>query len=433
MFTRSRLALLGAITLATSLCTALAPVAHAGLLPPKRIDANTGQGPTEVGASVSAHRAWAGFIQRTGGVERLYVDYAQNNRWAHPFLVDGGKAVAGAGLAGSAGGSAVVVFLRLVNGNGILFGRRLHGGTAGPIEQISANGQNASFPGELPFVRGRAVAENRAGAAAVCYPSGNQNEIATLAAGSNKWVNHAAASSCTDMAIDQRGDVISVSLNGPAFVATRIVAGQVHDDTFGSKLMDEESVALSPTGMAIAIARDQNFDVVGYELPDIAHTTPWQSLGRIDSNNVFDQGDSPEEPRAAIDRNGNGIVVWHSNSQNDAKTAYAAIVHGQPKPATFLSKEFVDSFPYAAIIRPGMPAVSFELTNRAIPTQSDNALFRFSGATPGPPALLAPGMAPTNLSSAAGFVSDGVGDTLSLLYQGANPPQHLIAVLGHFA
>jgi hypothetical protein len=223
-----------------------------------------------------------------------------------------------------------------------------------------------------------------------------------------------------------------VSLNGAAFSATRIVAGHVHNDTFGTNLMDEDSVAVSPSGLAIAIARDANFHVVGYELKNIAQTTPWQSLGRIDSNNVFDPGDSPEEPRAAIDRNGNGIVIWHSNSANDPKTAYAAIAHGQPQPAKFLSKEFLDSFPFPAIVRPGMPAASFEVADAGNAAESDTALFTFNGASPNPAKLLAPGMAPTNLSSAAGFVSDGVGDTLSLVYQGANPPQHLLAVLGHF-
>jgi hypothetical protein len=120
-------------------------------------------------------------VQPTGGVDRLYVDYAHDGRWAHPFLADAGHDVDGAGLAGSTGGAAVVVFTRKVNGNDVLFGRRSKNGVAGPVRQISASGEDVQFPGLMfPFLRGRAVAMDAAGAAAVCYAAGNQSIIATL-------------------------------------------------------------------------------------------------------------------------------------------------------------------------------------------------------------------------------------------------------------
>jgi hypothetical protein len=81
-------------------------------------------------------------VLETGGVERLYVDSAHDGSWAHPFLADRGNAVIGAGLAGSSRGDAVVVFTDKVSGKQVLFGRRLSGGTAAPVQQISATGED---------------------------------------------------------------------------------------------------------------------------------------------------------------------------------------------------------------------------------------------------------------------------------------------------
>ena len=86
---------------ALTLSLIAAPVAHAGLLAPRTIDAGTGKDSVEVGGSIGNHRAWAAFVQETGGVERLYVDSAHGGSWARPFLADRGNAVTGAGLAGS--------------------------------------------------------------------------------------------------------------------------------------------------------------------------------------------------------------------------------------------------------------------------------------------------------------------------------------------
>jgi hypothetical protein len=145
----------------------------------------------------------------------------------------------------------------------------------------------------------------------------------------------------------------------------------------------------------------------------------------VDSDNVFDPGDSPEEPRATLDRHGDGVIVWHSNSMNDPKTAYNAIKNGQPGTATFLAKEATDSFPYATTIATGMPAVAFELPG------VQTGLFSFAAGMPSAPLTLAPGMAPTFLTSAAGFAGDGKGDVIVLLFQGQNPV-HTVAVLGGF-
>jgi hypothetical protein len=410
----------------------LAPAAHAGLLAARTIDANTGHDAIEVGSAIGNRRAWAAFVQQTGGVDRLYVDYAHNGKWARPVLADRGNAVdatGGAGLAGSIRGAAVAVFTESVNGKHVLFGRRLNNGVAGPVKQISANGEDVQFePLIFHFLRGLKLAMDSAGAAAVCYhdAAAAKDIIATLAPGSSTWVEHVAGNVCSDMGMDDRGNVLSVGIAGNQFDATRVVGGQVKTDTISNNVMDEPSVGISPTGLAIALARDTNFHVVGFRKRDIAKDTPWESLGRIDSDTVFDNGDSPEEPRVTLDRNNNGLIIWHSNSMNDPKTAFAAVSAGQPMTATFLSKEGTDSFPYAATIAPGMPAAAFELPG------TNSAVLPFHHGTPNPPLTAAPGMAPTILGSAAGFVGDGAGNMLMLISQGQNP-QHTVAVFGDFA
>src|SRR3979411_916127 len=101
---------------ALTLSALVAPAAHAGMLAPKTIDAGTGKDAIEVGGSVGNHRAWAGFLQPTGGVQRLYVGAAHNGTWGSPSRADRGNEVTGAGLAGSSSGAAVVVFSETVNG-----------------------------------------------------------------------------------------------------------------------------------------------------------------------------------------------------------------------------------------------------------------------------------------------------------------------------
>ena len=83
---------------AVALCAIMAPAAQAGLLAPKTIDAGTGNDSIEVGGAIGNHRAWAGFVQQARGVDRLYVDFAHDGTWAHPFLADSGKEVDAAGL-----------------------------------------------------------------------------------------------------------------------------------------------------------------------------------------------------------------------------------------------------------------------------------------------------------------------------------------------
>ena len=414
---------------AVALCAIMAPVAQAGLLAPMTIDAGTGKDSIEVGGAIGNHRAWAGFVQQTRGVDRLYVDFAHDGTWAHPFLADSGKEVDAAGLTGSATGAAVAVFTEQVAGKDVLFARRLKNGAGGPIPQVSAPGEDAKFePLMFHFLRGRKLVMNAAGEAAVCYhdAANAKDIIATAAPGSNRWVEHVAGNGCDDLGMDSRGDVISVGSSGGAFDATRIVGGHVTTEKIGDNIMDEDSVAVSTSGLAIFVARDTNFHIVAYRRRDITKNTPWESLGRVDSDNVFDPGDSPEEPRATLDPNGNGLIVWHSNSMNDAKTAYTDIKHGQPMTATFLAKEATDSFPYAVTIKTGMPATGFELPG------TQTAVGPFHAGLPRPELTAAPGMAPTVLESAAGFVSDGLGDMLVLLFQGANP-ERTVAVMGDFA
>jgi hypothetical protein len=268
---------------------------------------------------------------------------------------------------------------------------------------------------------------NDAGAAGVCYDdaAAQKSFIATLAPGASQWVEHPVASNCLDLVMDARGDVVSVGFNGTSFDASKIVNGQASTETISDNVMDEPSVAISPSGLAIALVRDKNFHIVAFRKRDIISASPWESLGRVDSDNVFDPGDSPEEPRATVDSHGDGVIVWHSNSMNDPKTAYNPIKNGQPGTATFLAKEAMDSFPYATTIATGTPAVAFELPG------VQTGLFSFTAGMPRARLTLAPGMAPTLLNSAAGFTGDGQGDVIVLLFQGQNPG-HTVAVLSDF-
>ena len=409
------------------LAAMIAPAAHAGLLAPKTIDAGTGKDSGEVGAAIGNHRAWAAFVQETGGVKRLYAEAAHNGRWAHPFLADRGNEVQLAGLAGSGRGRAVLVFTEKVGGKEVLFGRRLANGAGGPVDRISAAGEDVrSDPLNAHGARGNGVVMDDAGAAAVCYRDAVSQKpmLATLAAGASQWVEHPVASDCLDLVIDARGDVVSVGTDGQKLFASKIVNGQSSTETIGNA-MDEPSVAISPSGLAIALVRDNNFHVVAFRKRDVTSNSPWESLGRVDSDTVFDNGDSPEEPRATLDANGNGVIVWHSNSMNDAKTAYNIIRTGQPATAKFLSKEATDSFPYATTIATGMPAVGFELPG------GKTGLFTFRAGVPSAPLTLAPAIAPTVLNSAAGLVGDGKGNLVVLLFAGQNPIR-TVAVFGDF-
>ncbi len=245
----------------------VAPAAHAGLLAPRTIDAGTGKDSVEVGRSIGNHRAWAAFVQETGGVKRLYLDAAHNGSWAHPFLADRGNEVAGAGLAGSSRGDAVVVFAEKVNGKEVLFGRRVSGGAAGQVQQISATGEDVRVEAlNSHFSRGHGVVMNDAGAAAVCYDdaAAQKSFIATLAPGASQWVEHPVASNCLDLVMDARGDVVSVGFNGTSFDASKIVNGQASTETISDNVMDEPSVAISPSGLAIALVRDKNFHIVAF-------------------------------------------------------------------------------------------------------------------------------------------------------------------------
>ncbi len=316
-----------------------------------------------------------------------------------------------------------------MNGKTVLFGRRLQNGAGGPIEQISAIGENVAFEAlNSHSSRGNTLAMDASGAAAVCYSDqvSGHNIIATLAPGAGHWVEHVAGNPCQDIAMDSRGNILSVGISGAAFEATRIVGAQVKTEQIAANVMDEPSIAVSPSGLVIALARDTNFHVVGFHTADISQNTPWESLGRIDGDNVFDPGDSPEEPRATLDRKGNGVIIWHSNSMNDPKTAFNLIKAGQPQTATFLAKADVDSFPYATTLAAGVPVAGFELK------ATGTALFPFRAGVPGPALTAAPGMAPTFLGSAAGLVSDSAGSLLVLLEQGQNP-EHVVAVLGDYA
>jgi hypothetical protein len=409
----------------------LAATGAAGLFGPQRIDARTGKDAIPLGTAIGNRRAWAGFAQNTGGRDRLYVAFARNGSFGAPFLADRGNEITGGELAGSHGGDAVVVFVEKVGNNHVLFGRRLHEGSAGSVAQISANGEDVKFAGFMfPFDRTWSLAMNARGAAAVTYfhAAGMKAIAATLAPGANQWTSHQLATTCDDPGIDDRGNVACVGVDANNhFAASRIVGGQLRTETIDANSMDEFSLAVGRGGTALALERDKDFHVVAWRKLDIAQDGAWENVGPKVEEGIIQANANAEDPFAALDRRGNGALTFRDNSNNNPQGYYRLVAAGRPGSGGVLYKSMARG--RIRVDGAGNAVVAF--TAGAAQTVHASVR-RFARGLPGAESPLARGLEPYSIDSSVGIDVDDAGNLIALITQGANPTT-VRAIFGDFA
>lgn len=433
-----------------------APAADARILAPQTVDAGTGMDALDVGASFAA---WAAFTQTTDGKNRLYAAPANNGLFGAPLLVDRGNAIIGAELAGNRNmpcrgcggliaGSAMAVFTEDVAGAGVLFGRTLFprwgpspaGG--GPVLQVSADAQSASLPNAAAGLQHvRVVAMNDRGAAAVCYRDNlsASSFVAVLTPGALAWQRFGPlkVDQCMDIGIDDRANVIVVGQDNGGDLWADVVVGSsvLKSELIDADGMDEPSLALSSTGIAVVLARVNAgggaFGAAAWRKADIASNSPWSKLGRIDEGATDFATEATEFPRGAIGASGNGIFTFRAfNPTTVTGRIYLVRLTGTTVgPAIYLASENDDAVPgiepfngraYVAytstIWGPRVPVVHVVSPTRIGPAQQ----------------FFVPNTRPeAEIRNVVSFVGDGAGNFLALLRSGAAPVR-TVAVFGDF-
>jgi len=412
------------------------PAAGAAILAPQTIDAGTGMDAHDVGASFGARTAWAAFTQTTDGKSRLYVAWARNGKFDAPQAADRGNAVMQASLGGNRRGQAVAVFTEQVGGVAVLFSRRLAGGGGGPVLQVSADTQSASLPNAAAGLQHvRAVAMNASGTSAACYRDAlsASSFVAVLAPGAPAWQRFGPlkADVCVDIGVDARGNVIVVGQDiGADLYADLVVGGVLKSELIDADGMDEPSLALSPKGIAVALARVDvggNFGVAAWRKADIASDAPWSKLGRIDENATDFATEASEFPRGAIGANGNGILTFRAFNPTavTGRIFLVRLTGSTVGPAIFVAPENDDAVP--EIDARGRAFLAYTATAGGVlvpvvrvvgPTTIGAARRLVPDGTPG-----------TELRNVVSFVADGAGDLLALLRSG-EAPVRAVAVFG---
>jgi hypothetical protein len=420
------------VAVALGVLLAVPAQSGAGLLKPTLIDANTGKDAVPIGASIGNRRGWSGFIQETGGKKRLYVAYARNGGFRAPVLADRGNEVTFGGLAGNEQGQAFVFFTEKVGNNHVIFARRLEGGRLGALQQVSPDNQNTG-PGSLvvtPYDRGRGMDMSADGSAVVLYTdvtdaNNPKPRAATLAPGGDQWTRHDLPAFCSDPRIDGRGNVACVGRdNNMNLYVLRIVGGQVKQDLMiAPNAMDQFSMAVSPGGMGIALGRTNQFHVFAFRKRDIGQDGPWESLGFLEEG-VIQANADPEDPFGAINRRGDGILVFRDNSMNNPQGYYRLLRNGDVGSGGVISKSMSRERP--AIDSRGARFVLYEAADF-----KSSLLHRFTGADPGSGSPLAPGREPYFVGSLAGFQVSEAGDMLAIIRSGENPSR-LESIFGDF-
>lgn len=417
---------------------------QAALLPPVTIDANTGLDALDVGASIGNRRGWAAFVQTTGGVQRLYVAYAEEGAFSPPFLADRGNAVTAAALAGNDAGDAIVVFTEQVGAKGVLFSRRLSGGQAAEALQASAIGTNAVIRSPLAGLHhARIVAVTASGAAAVCYRDADTDAIyvGTLAPSAGTWlpVGPLKSTRCDDIAVDARGNVIVVSQDqNNDLVADRIVNGALRSEVIDAEGMDEPSVALSTAGTAVALARVDaggNFAAAAWRKADVAQDGAWTKLGVVDAA-VRANGENTSFPRAALNAAGRGVVTFNvTNPGTNSARVYSALtdasktsgVVGTPQK---LADVKVGQVPVPNVLATGDPLVQYQATapnGKLLPV-----VHVFVRGAPGPARPLLPESGDdVELLNVPSFAADTPGNFLAVLRRYSTPVR-AVGVFGDF-
>jgi hypothetical protein len=426
----------GVLGCAVALLAAPVAPAVAGLLRPQLLGSPGATNAVNVGAAMGPDRAWVGLVQTVGGVKRLYADFARNGRFAAPVVADRGNAVVSAGLAGDASGgsrgNAVLAWTELGGNVHVLFARSLTSdGRLGPVVQVSTANQDAVFDGAdmvVPFDRTHAIAMNDTGEAALCYfdAAGMQSFLATLAPSSNQWVTHQMA--CSDPHIDAAGDVFA-SVGADAnnkFSAAMLIGGQVRNEIIDPNVApgDEFAAGLGAGGTALALGRDNNQKPLVYRKANLASSGAWQDVGPLDGG-LIPSGFSLEDPFAALDARGNGIVVFRDNNNNNPQGYYRSVVAGTPMGGAVLDHSM-------SRLRPVVNALGTAFVAYSAADFKSGFLNIFKAGVPGSVLPLAPGLGPYDVPSLTSIAVDPGGDVLVLLSV-AGPPQTVAAVFGDFS
>lgn len=311
---------LGAIAAITAAVVA-AGSARAGVSQPQTLDANTAESSYDVGAVVGGGQAWAAFVQPTNGLEHLYVAHAQGGLFGAAALVDGGSPISGAVAAGNSSGDGVIVYRQMAGiAPGSLYARRLTGGRIGDEAMLTAAGESGNLPQiQLGVHHRRVLAENDAGAAALCYTDPHTDvAYAAVSTAGDAWTRYGPLMSrtCDDIGVDARGDVIIIGEDAHLRAAAdRIVDGALHSEEIDPDAMDEESLALAANGAVLVFARTttgNDFSGSAWLLGDIAAGGSWKSLGAVD-NGARSPGENTEYVRGALAPNGKGILTFRVN------------------------------------------------------------------------------------------------------------------------
>lgn len=398
------------------------------LFPVGPIDAATGESAIQLGAAIGNRQAWAGFAQETAGATRLYIRYARNGRLrATAQLADRGNEVTAGGLVGDGRGRALVVWEEQVGNDGVLFSRRLGDGVLGPVIRVSPPGSDAEF-GDLmnPQDRGRSLVMSRTGAAALCYDDGNDHFIASRGAGSDTWARHEVPRECiddnnnSDLGIDDRGHVVALTLNGAGLFADKVIRGQVVSELVTDDAGNQNSLAVGPGGTALAVGRDQNMNVFARRKADIAQGGPWVKVGgNLQQGLLIEDGRSPEDPYAAMDSRGNGILAFRDNAMNGSQVLYRLLNAGIPGGGAALYTSIGRSSRVRlGVDRLGRPFTAYTKArtldaNKETVTGSAYARV-FARGEPGLERALAPGILNSGAPNVLGFAVDQRGNFLAL-------------------
>lgn len=403
-------------------------VAGAALLPAQQIDAKTGAPPLQRGAAMGSTGAYAAFEQLTGGANRLYATRAVHGVFGQPFTVDRDNPVRFGALVGSRGDAgAVVVFEEEIDGKGALFSRRLAGTIVTLEERITPGTADAELVrgGNVPFDRNHSIAMNEEGAAVLCYrdvadPMNPKFFAAILELGAPFWQLHEVPKGCVDPGIDSRGNVAVLGQEANTIVITRIVRGELDEDPTEDNAMDQWTLEVSPGGQASVQGRTGDFNVDVHYKPDIAVDGDWQETANAEEG-VIQADANAEDPFAALDSQGDGVLLFRDNKMNGEQGYYRSIVGGVIGAGGTLSASM--SRQRSAVDETGHPLVAYQ------DEDAGRAVFhRFEAGVPEPALPLGPELDPNTGPNILGVSSNAGGDFVALVNEGGT----LQAVIGDY-
>lgn len=412
-------ALGGLLAVAGAVLALAAPSLAGRIFPPAAIDADNGESSVQLGATIGAREAWVAYAQKTGAATRLFVRYARNARLRRVSqLADNGNDVTGGGLVGDRHGHALVLWGEQVGGKGVVFSRRLSGGRLGRVIRVTPPNTDVEFDNLMnPFDRGRDLVMSRSSVAAFCYRKGGKPFIATLSPRGAGWARTEIKDGCSDLGIDDRGDVVAIASAGTALVANRVVRGQASRELITNDFMDQESLAVGFGGAGLALGRDDDMKLFAYRRADVAQGGRWQKVGGVISDGILvDDGRSAEDPFAAMDGRGNGAIVFRDNAKNGSFGYYRLLGGGVPGRG---GKLFSQSIGRSGRIRIGVDRLGRPVTahSRAAKLDANGETVAFNAyavvfrrGAPGRERALLPGVPDSGAPNILGLALDNAGD-----------------------